>query len=188
RQRLVEMVCDQAQVELPENLVEQELVDLVNEFGRDLARMGIDPEAYLKRSGKSVDDLKREFRPEAEARVKTELVLKAIAKREGITVSREEVQAKIDELAAADRDSQAVRRRLEEPERRLAIRTSMLLDKTVEFLVEHAEIEVKEIPSQGHGHHHHDHDHSHDHAEDDQEPVAGEDPRPEGDLATEPRG
>ncbi len=104
------MVRDQAQVELPEKLVEQEQVDLVNEFGRDLARMGDRSRGIPQRSGKSVDDLKQEFRPEAEARVKTKMVLKAIAKREGITVSREEVQAKIDEIAAAERDSEAARR------------------------------------------------------------------------------
>ncbi|MFO7318540.1 MAG: trigger factor [Limnochordia bacterium] len=159
RERLVQLVRDQSQVELPEVLVEEELVDLINDFARDLARLGISLQQYLERSGKTPDDLRAEFRPEAEARVKTELVLKAIARREGITVSREELEAKIDQLVAGERDPKAARQLLDDPDRRAAIKTSMVLDKTVQFLVDHAEIEVKEIPSQGHGHvHHHDHE------------------------------
>lgn len=166
RERVVELVRDQSEVELPQVLVDEELADVINDFGRNLARMGIDPQEYLERSEKSVDDLKEEFRPEAEARVKTELVLKAIAKREGIAVERDEVEAKIDELVAGERDPREARKRLSDPDRRAAIRTSLLLERTVDFLVENAQIEVKEIPSQGHGHHHHDHHHDHDHDHD----------------------
>lgn len=192
RQRVVELVRDQAQVELPEVLVEEELVEVINDFGRNLAMMGIDPQEYLGRTGKSVDDLRQEFRPEAEARVKTELVLKAIAKREGIVVDREELEAKIDELVAGERNPKEARKRYSQPERRSAIRTSLLLDRTVEFLVENAQIQVKEIPSQGHGHVHHDHDHDehddhghgHTHGEDDEpetQEAGGSDPGESGD-------
>jgi len=159
RERLVQLVRDQSEVELPEALVEEEVTGLVNEFARSLARRGISPQEYLAGTNKTVDDLKVEFRPEAEARVKTELVLKAIAKREGITVSREELEAKIDQLVAGERDPKAARKAFEDPDRRSVLRTSMILDKTVQFLVDHAQVEVKEIPSQGHGHvHRHDED------------------------------
>jgi len=181
RERLVELVRDQAQVELPEVLVQDELADVINDFARNLASMGIDPESYLARTNKTIDDLKADFRPEAEARVKAELVLKAIAKREGITVSVEELEAKIEQLVAGERDPKAARKALQDPDRRAAVRASMILDKTVQFLVDHASIQVKEIPSQGHGHHHHDagdeghdHDHHHEHDHDDSHGQEGQ--------------
>lgn len=184
RRRIVELVRDQSRVEVPDVLVEDELVDLVNDFGRILVMMGIDPQRYLERSGKSVEDLKKEFRPEAEARVKSQLVLKAIAKREGIVVTPDELEAKIDELVAGERDPKEARKRFGDPGRRAALRTSLLLDRTVDFLIQHAQIEVKEIPSQGHGHHHHDPDdhdhHGHEHHHDESH-VASGDPGENGD-------
>lgn len=184
RRRIVELVRDQSRVEVPDVLVEDELVDLVNDFGRILVMMGIDPQRYLERSGKSVEDLKKEFRPEAEERVKSQLVLKAIAKREGIVVTPDELEAKIDELVAGERDPKEARKRFGDPGRRAALRTSLLLDRTVDFLIQHAQIEVKEIPSQGHGHHHHDPDdhdhHGHEHHHDESH-VASGDPGENGD-------
>ena len=51
RERIVQLVRDQSEVELPSVLVDEELADLINDFGGNLARMGIDPQEYLERSG-----------------------------------------------------------------------------------------------------------------------------------------
>lgn len=164
RDRLVRMVRDNASVEAPSVMVEGELAEMVNEFARSLAYSGINPQAYLERSGKSIDDLKEEFRPEAEGRVKARLVLETIAKREGIAVDPNELQARIDEIAAGRRDGEAVRKEFEEPERRAALKESLLMEKVVDFLVAEAEVEERQVPSRGHGHVHGDEDH-HDHGD-----------------------
>ena len=59
----MELVRDQAQVDFPEVLVQDQLADVINDFARNLASMGIDPESYLARTNKTIDDLKADLRP-----------------------------------------------------------------------------------------------------------------------------
>jgi len=157
RNELVRRVRDNAVVDAPEVLVEGELAEMLNDFAANLAYRGIDPQVYLERSGKSLEDLKAELRPEAEGRVKARLVLETIAKREGIAVGPDELQARIDQIAEGRRDGESVRKEFERPERRAALKESLLLEKVVDFLVANAKVEERQVPSKGHGHVH-DHD------------------------------
>ena len=180
REKLVRMVTDASTVQLPKVLVERELDSMVNDFLRNLRYRGIDPERYLASANLTEASLREEFRPNAERRVKTEIVLQTIARREGITVSPEEVEADIERFVAATGDKEAARRRWDTPARRASIEHGLLVEKAVNLLVENAEVEEKEVPSRGHGHHHHhhhdededssepDHDHEHDHGDDEE--------------------
>lgn len=165
REKLVEALTDASSVEVPKVLVERELDEAVQEFARRLYVVrGIRLNDYLEQTGQSVDDVRERLRPEAERRVKTSIVIETLIKREGITVSEEELQARIEEIAAANGDVERVRRDFERPERRSSLKDSMAIEKAIDLLVEHAQIEEKLVPSRGHGHHHH---HDHDHDEDD---------------------
>ena len=86
-----------ATVELPDILVDQEVEVLHDEFRTSLARQGIAEEAYLKAVGQTEADLHTEFRPRAESRVKTLLVLSKIAEVEGIEVTDADVEAEVDD-------------------------------------------------------------------------------------------
>lgn len=174
RNELVRRVRDASVVDAPEVLVEGELAEMLNDFATNLAYRGIDPQAYLERSGKSVEDLKAELRPEAEGRVKARLVLETIAKREGIAVEPGELQARIDEIAGERRDAEAVRREFERPERRAALKESLLLEKVVDFLVANAKVEERMVPSRGHGHVHGHDEHDHEGHDHDEEGGSGE--------------
>ena len=66
-----------------------------DEFRATLARQGIAEEAYLKAVDKTEADLHAEFRPGAEKRVKTLLVLSKVADAEGVTVPDAEVEAEV---------------------------------------------------------------------------------------------
>ena len=81
--RIIEYAIANATVELPEVLIDQEVEVLHDEFRTSLARQGITEEAYLKVVEKTDADLHAEFRPNAEKRVKTLLVLSKIADEEG---------------------------------------------------------------------------------------------------------
>jgi len=180
REKLVRMVTDASTVQLPKVLVERELDGMVNDFLRNLRYRGIDPERYLASANLTEASLREEFRPNAERRVKTEIVLQTIARREGITVSPEEVEADIERFVAASGDKEAARRRWDTPARRASIEHGLLVEKAVNLLVENAEVEEKEVPSRGHGHHHHHHhdededlsepghEHEHDHGDDEE--------------------
>ena len=94
-----------ATVELPEILVDQEVEVMHDEFRGTLARQGIEEPAYLTAVEKTEADLHSEFRPGAEKRVKTLLVLSKVADEEGVEVPEADIQAEIDrgrERYAAD--------------------------------------------------------------------------------------
>ena len=94
--RIIEYAVANATVELPEILVDQEVEVMHDEFRGTLARQGIEEPAYLTAVDKTEADLHTEFRPGAEKRVKTLLVLSKVADVEGIEVPEADIQAEID--------------------------------------------------------------------------------------------
>jgi trigger factor len=93
--RIIEYAVANATVELPDVLVDQEVEVMHDEFRASLARQGITEEAYLKAVEKTGDDLHGDFRPNAERRVKTLLVLSKVAEVEGTEISDAEVEAEV---------------------------------------------------------------------------------------------
>ena len=134
--RIIEYAVANATLELPEVLVEQEVEVMHDEFRAGLARQGITEEAYLKVVEKSDADLHAEFRPQAEKRVKTLLVLSKIAELEGVEVPEELIEAEV----ARGRERYGSDRKLMEyfdSERgRNFIRSSMRRSRLVEGLVD----------------------------------------------------
>lgn len=94
--RIIEYAVANATVELPDVLIDQEVEVMHDEFKGSLARQGLTEEAYLKAVEKTADDLHAEFRPDAEKRVKTLLVLSAVAEREGIEIPDADVDAEVE--------------------------------------------------------------------------------------------
>ena len=64
-----------------------------------MKRQGINEDLYYQLSGTSREDLHKQFAEESELRTKTNLVLEAIVKEEGIEVSEDEIQAEVEALA-----------------------------------------------------------------------------------------
>jgi trigger factor len=94
--RIIEYAVANATLDLPDVLVDQEVEVMHDEFRGTLARQGIGEEAYLKAVDKAESDLHTEFRPGAEKRVRTLLVLSKVADEEGVTVPDNEVEAEIE--------------------------------------------------------------------------------------------
>ncbi|HEY6238346.1 MAG TPA: trigger factor [Thermoplasmata archaeon] len=85
---------------LPDVLVERELGTLMGETQQYVVRAGIPWDDYLAQSGKTEESLRQDARPEAERRVKTTLLVEAIAKKEGIVATQEDVEHELAVLAA----------------------------------------------------------------------------------------
>jgi trigger factor len=93
--RIIEYIVANATVDLPDVLVDQEVEVMHDEFRATLARQGIGEDAYLKAVEKTGDDLHAEFRPNAERRAKTLLVLSKVADVEGVEVPEADIEAEI---------------------------------------------------------------------------------------------
>ena len=107
-----------------------------DEFKGSLARQGITEEAYLKAVEKTTDDLHTDFRPNAEKRAKTLLVLTKVADAEGLEVPEADVEAEV----AQGRERYAGDARLvsyfESDRGRSYIRSTLRRSRVVERLID----------------------------------------------------
>lgn len=86
-------------VDLPSEMVHEEVHRAVNEFLGNMQRQGISPDMYFQITGTSQEDLHKQYEADAESRTKTNLVVEAVAKAEGFEASEEEIEAEITSLA-----------------------------------------------------------------------------------------
>ncbi|MFA6301033.1 MAG: trigger factor [Candidatus Paceibacterota bacterium] len=95
RLKIIEKIIDASKMDLPEILVEVELDKILYRMESDIAQMGLKFEDYLKHLNKTVEDLRKEFRNDAEKKAKFALVLNEIGKAEKITADPEQVESEV---------------------------------------------------------------------------------------------
>ena len=103
-QAVVKALIDASSVEVPESLVDRELTSELESLERTLSRQGLKLDRYLQYLDRSIDQWMADQRPEAEARLKVDLVLAEFAKREGLEPTDEDVANFLEEQAAADEE------------------------------------------------------------------------------------
>lgn len=136
-ERVVEAVVESSQVEFPPVLVEMEIARLLDQQARQLQTSDIGLEEYLKRVGKTEEELREELRPLATKRVTGSLVLGRIAEEEKIEVSDAEINAELENMVqsvAGNKDE--VKKRLDSPQVRDSIGQLLMTRKTIQRLVE----------------------------------------------------
>ena len=87
-------------VELPEEMIHEEVHRAINEFLGGLKQQGISPDMYFQITGTTQDDLHKQYESDAEKRTKTNLVVEAVAQAEGLEATEEEINKEIEDLAA----------------------------------------------------------------------------------------
>jgi len=95
RLKIIEKIIDDSEIEMPEILVEIELDKILYRMESDIAQMGLKFEDYLKHLNKTVEDLRKEFRKDAEKKAKLGLVLNEISKIEKIVADKEQVEKEV---------------------------------------------------------------------------------------------
>lgn len=133
---LLEAVANEAEVDLPEVLVHRRIHDLMHDFEHSLSRQGYSLELWSQATGKTSDDLHKEFEEPAKRGVKNDLVLGAVAKQEGINVAEADIEAEFDQMLARYRGQEKEIKQLRKnPTYRDRIREGLLVQKTMEHLV-----------------------------------------------------
>jgi trigger factor len=101
-QEVVRALVDASSVEVPQTLVDRELTSQLEALERTVNRQGLKLDRYFQYLGKTVDQWMEDERPDAEARLKVDLVLGEFARREGLEPSDAEIHEFIEEEAAKD--------------------------------------------------------------------------------------
>jgi trigger factor len=100
--RIIDQIAEGAEIDPPAVMVDEEVEHQLGHLKQNLAQSGTPYEAYLRAQGQTEDDVKAELRPEAARRLRNSLVLGEVARREGIEVSDEDIDARLDEMFGAD--------------------------------------------------------------------------------------
>lgn len=86
-------------VELPEEMIHEEVHRMVDQFLAQIKQQGISPEKYYQITGTTKEDLHQQYEKEAGDRIRTNLVIEAIAVAESIEATDESVQEEIKNLS-----------------------------------------------------------------------------------------
>lgn len=100
RMEVIEKTTAESQIELPENLIEQEINKMMAEFEQNIAAMGLKLETYLENIKKSKSEIAKGWRETAEKRVMAALVLREIAKSEEIEIPAAEIEREMNKVMA----------------------------------------------------------------------------------------
>lgn len=99
--QLVEAIIEKVEATIPDEMVENEVDEIINSFAYRLQSQGLKLETYLKYTGQTTDDLRVQYKPQAERQVKVRLGLEKIAELENIQITEEETEAEFKRLAEA---------------------------------------------------------------------------------------
>lgn len=100
RESLIKQVTENAEVDIPEEMVDTELNQMMQEFEQRLQMQGMALDQYFQFSGQTEDELKEQMKEDAFMRVKTNLVLEAVLEKEELEVSEEDIDAELTEMAS----------------------------------------------------------------------------------------
>ncbi|MEK7140812.1 MAG: trigger factor [Patescibacteria group bacterium] len=95
RLKIIEKILEDTKIEIPEILIDAELEKILHKMESDIAQMGLKFEDYLKHLNKTTEDLRKDFKTDAEKRAKLSLVLHEIGKAEKITADPEQVASEV---------------------------------------------------------------------------------------------
>ncbi len=96
---VLKAVCEDSKLDIPSGMIELEIDNMLKDFEQRLSYQGLNLEQYLKMIGKTEEEMRKEYEPQAIEAIKSRLVLEAIMKAEKIEASEEEIKAKMEEMA-----------------------------------------------------------------------------------------
>ncbi|MBQ3294180.1 trigger factor [Candidatus Saccharibacteria bacterium] len=132
---LVKALVKNSKVSAPEILIEDQLRFIKADIERNAAATGEKLEDYLKHNGLTQEEWEKQARDVAEKRVKASLVLQILARDAKITVSDEDVIAKIAELRDVYKKSPEALKNLKDPRVKMDVKNRMIIEKTLDHLV-----------------------------------------------------
>ncbi|HEY7583657.1 MAG TPA: hypothetical protein VIB78_08570, partial [Acidimicrobiia bacterium] len=135
RATTLDLLADEAQVELPEPLLRAEMQDILHRFSHRLESNDITLQDYLEATGIDGPALEADLRSQAEKSLKTRLALEAVARVEGLEVTPEELTAEINALATMSDNPEEVYKSMSEGARALSFAGDILRNKALEAVI-----------------------------------------------------
>ena len=137
---VIEKVIENAQMELPQPMVDTQAREMVENYARRLQSQGLNITDYMKYTGMTPEKLMEQMRPEAEKRIKTRLVLEKVVEVENVEVSDEKLDEQINEIAASYKLEGAKLKEMMGEREKEQIREDLKVQAAIDLLVEQAKL------------------------------------------------
>ena len=134
RGAIIDALVEVIEVEIPHVLIHEELHKMIGEFEMQLQGMNITFEQYLIQIGKTIDELEKEWEPQAIKRIKAALSLEEVAKEREIEVANEEVEAEMNKTLAQYKKIQDAEKNIDLGKLYNYVKGMMQNEKVLEFL------------------------------------------------------
>lgn len=130
--QFIEELIKRAKIELPESLIEEEVSHMIGEMKHELEhKRKITLEDFLAQNKKTMEDLQKEYRPEAEKRIRARLVINHVIDKEGIDVDNQELEKEIEGVLALypAQEKDKIEKHYKSGEARSRLKNRLKLDK-----------------------------------------------------------
>ena len=99
QEAVIKAVSEKAKVEIPSGMIEIEVDNMLKDIETRLSYQGLKLDQYLQMMGKTEEEIRKEYEPQAIEAIKSRLVLEAVIKKEKIEATEEEIKEKLSEMA-----------------------------------------------------------------------------------------
>ena len=136
---VIKAVCENVKVDIPNGMIEMEIDNMLKDIEQRLAYQGLKLDQYLQMMGKTQDEMRKEYEPQAIEGIKSRLALEAVIKAEKIEATDKEVDEKMKEMAKSY-GKEDDKEFLKNENVRNYIKQGIESEKAIDFLVENAKI------------------------------------------------
>lgn len=136
--KVIEAIVEDSKMEIPDAMVSTTQRQMVDEFAQRIQMQGLSLEQYFQFTGLTPEKMMEQVKPQAEARIKSRLVLEAVVKAENIEATEEDFDKEIERMASMyQMEADKVKETVGEHGKK-EIMKDLAVAKAAEFVVEHA--------------------------------------------------
>ena len=152
KDKVLQKVYEANPIELPQAMIDNEAANMLNEFAYQLQSQGMNLDMYCKYLNKTQEQMIDEFKPDAEKRVKSRLIVEAVAKQEAVEVTEADIEKELAAMALQYGMAQSQIKSIFGEENMDYLKKDILSRKAIDLMYEAAEIteveEKKEEPKE----------------------------------------
>ncbi|MBR5916920.1 MAG: trigger factor, partial [Lachnospiraceae bacterium] len=135
----VNAIIEDSEIEIPDMMLATQQREMLDEFAQRLRYQGMSIDQYFKYTGMNPEIMMEQIKPQAEQKIKTQLVLEAVAKAENIEATDEDVEAEIKKIADNYKmEVEKVKETLGAAGNEEAIKKDIAMQKAIDFITENA--------------------------------------------------
>ncbi|MCM1161117.1 MAG: trigger factor [Roseburia sp.] len=136
--KVIEAIVEDSKMEIPDAMISTTQRQMVDEFAQRIQMQGLSIEQYFQFTGLTPEKMMEQIKPQAEARIKSRLVLEAVVKAENIEATEEDFDKEIERMASMyQMDANKVKETVGEHGKK-EIMMDLAVTKAADFVVEHA--------------------------------------------------